>query len=88
MWVGGQALQLTERHVPGRWRGWSGYRGHGGKGRTSVSDLPFLGGSFRNSSASPSTKFMCRSNAMNLRAQRGEELVRTKAICTAAGEAG
>ena len=35
---------------------------------TSVSVCPFLGGSFLNSSESPSTMFMCLSNAMNLRA--------------------
>lgn len=29
--------------------------------------LPFFGGSFLNSSASPSTRFMCLSYAMNLR---------------------
>lgn len=34
--------------------------------RTSSSVLPFLGGSLRNSSASPSTRFMWRSYAMNL----------------------
>lgn len=34
--------------------------------RTSSSDLPFLGGSLLNSSESPSTRFKCRSNAMNL----------------------
>ena len=34
---------------------------------TSSSVLPFLGGSFLNSSASPSTRFMCLSKAMNLR---------------------
>ncbi len=36
--------------------------------RTSVSAWPFLGGSFLNSSESPSTIFMCLSKAMNLRA--------------------
>ena len=35
---------------------------------TSVSVCRFLGGSFLNSSESPSTIFMCLSNAMNLRA--------------------
>ena len=38
--------------------------------RTSSSVLPFLGGSFLNSSASPSTRFMCLSKAMNLRVQQ------------------
>lgn len=33
---------------------------------SSLSSFPFFGGSFLNSSASPSTKFMCRSNAINL----------------------
>jgi hypothetical protein len=33
---------------------------------TSSSGIPFLGGSFLNSSASPSTRFMCRSKAINL----------------------
>lgn len=33
---------------------------------TSSSDLPFLGASFLNSSASPSTRFMCLSKAINL----------------------
>jgi hypothetical protein len=33
----------------------------------SSSDLPFLGGSFLYSSASPSTRFICLSNAINLR---------------------
>jgi hypothetical protein len=37
---------------------------------TSSSDLPFLGGSFLNSSESPNTRFMCRSYAMNLQAQQ------------------
>jgi hypothetical protein len=32
--------------------------------------MPFFGGSLRNSSASPSTRFMCLSNAMNLRKRR------------------
>ncbi len=34
---------------------------------TSSSERPFLGGSLRYSSASPNTRFMCLSNAMNLR---------------------
>ena len=33
-----------------------------------MSDLPFFGGSFLNSSASPRTRFMWRSKAMNLAA--------------------
>ena len=43
-------------------------------GLTSSSESPFLGGSFRYSSASPSTKFKCRSKAMNLHIRR--EIVR------------
>ena len=35
-----------------------------------MSDLPFLGGSFLNSSASPNTRFICRSKAMNLQGNR------------------
>ena len=37
-----------------------------GMGSTSSSDRPFLGASFLNSSASPSTRFMCLSKAINL----------------------
>lgn len=51
-------------------------------GRTSSSERPFLGGSVRYSSASPSTRFMWRSKAMNLSAVRKQAVSKEVVLCS------